>query len=79
METIRQNIKINIFQRLNVRHLKMNTAVAFSSPAIKETINKFSILENKEVFYQWLVGFTEGDGTFSIYLSKNTKKINFFI
>lgn len=29
-------------------------------------VNKTTFLENKEIFSQWLVGFTDGDGTFSI-------------
>jgi LAGLIDADG endonuclease len=29
-------------------------------------INKKTLSENKHLFYQWLVGFTDGDGTFSI-------------
>lgn len=29
-------------------------------------LNKTTFLENKELFLQWLVGFTDGDGTFSI-------------
>lgn len=47
-------------QRLNVEH-----------PS-KITLNKTNNIttqvlnQNKELFYQWLVGFTDGDGTFSI-------------
>ena len=29
-------------------------------------ITKQTLRKNKEIFYQWLVGFTDGDGTFSI-------------
>lgn len=36
-------------------------------------MNKKSLLENKEIFYQWLVGFTDGDGTFSINRQSNNK------
>jgi hypothetical protein len=48
MKTIRQDIKIsglmaiNIFQRLNVRHLKIYST----------SLNKTTLLENKEIFYQ---------------------------
>jgi len=38
-------------------------------------MNKTTLIENKNVFYQWLVGFTDGDGTFSISISNN--KITF--
>lgn len=75
MKTIRQDIQSqeiqaqNIFQRLNVRHLKYNSALL-------QSINNKTFLENKELFHQWLVGFTDGDGTFSIYLNKKDKKIS---
>jgi hypothetical protein len=35
-------------------------------------VNKHTFSENIEIFYQWLVGFTDGDGTFSI-VSQNNK------
>jgi len=60
-------LDINIFQRLHVRHLNNYSLLH---------ITKKTLLENKETFHQWLVGFTDGDGTFSIYLSPQTKKIN---
>ena len=51
-------------QRLNVEHLTKLT----SSSTASETNNftKQVLNQNKELFYQWLVGFTDGDGTFSI-------------
>jgi len=60
-------------QRLNVEHPSNFTTVSslynsnknnninFSPSGLKQTLNK-----NKELFYQWLVGFTDGDGSFSI-------------
>ncbi|OSX56135.1 hypothetical protein POSPLADRAFT_1077977, partial [Postia placenta MAD-698-R-SB12] len=54
-------------QRLNVGHLISNLS------AIQMNMNKKSLLENKEIFYQWLVGFTDGDGTFSINRQSNNK------
>jgi hypothetical protein len=62
LKIIRLNKLINLYyfnfihQRLNVRHLISN----FS------TLNKTSVSENKDIFHQWLVGFTDGVGTFSI-------------
>ncbi len=35
-------------------------------------INKHSLSENKALFEQWLVGFTDGDGSFSV-INQNTK------
>jgi len=52
-----------IHQRLNVEPLKKN---------ISTHVNKHTLLENNEIFNQWLVGFTDGDGTFSI-VSQNNK------
>jgi hypothetical protein len=84
------NTGSNTLQRLHVRHLKYYSlpslrqgAQATQSlvPLVRGReallhITKNTLLENKEIFYQWLVGFTDGDGTFSIYLSPQTKKIN---
>jgi hypothetical protein len=52
-------IKFIIHQRLNVEHpYKLtNNNINFT----RQILN-----QNKELFYQWLVGFTDGDGTFSI-------------
>lgn len=51
-------VKFNTHQRLNVEH---------PSKLIKTNhINTQALNQNKELFYQWLVGFTDGDGTFSI-------------
>jgi hypothetical protein len=52
---------VNFFthQRLNVEH---------PSKFINNITTKLLNL-NKELFYQWLVGFTDGDGTFSISYS----------
>jgi len=36
-----------------------------------KAINKTTLIENKDIFNQWLVGFTDGDGTFSISISNN--------
>jgi hypothetical protein len=60
-----------IHQRLNVRHLisKFSTL----------NINKNSLSENKDIFYQWLVGFTDGDGTFSIARQNNNWSLIFQI
>jgi hypothetical protein len=33
-------------------------------------MNKFSLNENKEIFFQWLVGFMDGDGSFTISCQK---------
>ena len=47
-------------QRLNVEH-PSNLASANTN-----NITTLSLNQNKELFYQWLVGFTDGEGTFSI-------------
>jgi hypothetical protein len=40
-------------------------------------VNKTTFLENKEIFSQWLVGFTDGDGTFSIARQNGTWALEF--
>jgi hypothetical protein len=58
-----------IYQRLNVEHL----IKLFST----FNINKNSLSDNKNIFYQWLVGFTDGDGTFSIVRQNNKWSLTF--
>ena len=36
-----------------------------------------SLNQNKEIFYEWLVGFTDGDGTFSISYSNGKWSLGF--
>jgi hypothetical protein len=47
-------------QRLNVEH-PSNITMTKTNIITTQALN-----QNKELFYQWLVGFTDGDGTFSI-------------
>jgi hypothetical protein len=42
------------------------TFTDLTKPSLTNNITKETINQNKEFFYQWLVGFTDGDGTFSI-------------
>ena len=42
-------------------------------------VSKFSLSDNKELFNQWLVGFTDGDGTFSIVRQNNKWSLTFKI
>ena len=53
-------------QRLNVEHPKDIKLIHDHS----KSINKNLLYSNKENFYQWLVGFTDGDGSFTIYGQK---------
>ena len=52
------------YQRLYIRHLTTYSSISNTCFS--------SVSENKEMFYQWLVGFTDGDGTFSMYRQKNS-------
>lgn len=52
-------------QRLNVEHP--------NNYDHSRKINKSKYYENKDNFHQWLVGFTDGDGSFTIYRSKDGK------
>jgi len=53
-------VKYIAHQRLNVEHPSKLAS------AVTNNITTLSLNQNKELFYQWLVGFTDGDGTFSI-------------
>lgn len=66
-----------IHQRLNVRHLILKF-IKFSKFSTLN-INKNSLSENKDIFHQWLVGFTDGDGTFSIARQNNNWSLIFQI
>ena len=74
-----KSFRIN-HQRLNVGHLIAGlfffTGKSFSSFLNHNKItqmNKNLLSENKEIFDQWLVGFTDGDGTFSINRQNDQK------
>jgi len=58
-----------IHQRLNVEHL-ISQFSTFN-------INKNSLSENRNIFHQWLVGFTDGHGTFSIVRQNNKWSLTF--
>jgi len=54
---------------------------SFKYPSETESITRFSLIEDKcgtcdFCFYQWFVGYTDGDGCFSIYVNNITNKIN---
>ncbi|KAH7916837.1 homing endonuclease, partial [Leucogyrophana mollusca] len=79
-------IKSNfIYQRLNVEHLISLLSFRLKVKAMKGSnfstcnVNKNSLSENKFIFYQWLVGFTDGDGTFSIVRQNNKWSLTFKI
>lgn len=60
-------------QRLNKEHpnnFKLNDH--------SKSINRFKYYENKDNFHQWLVGFTDGDGSFSIIRVAEGKWTLFF-
>lgn len=71
----------------NTRLVKYNKKFKFSHQRLNVgnpisrfstfNINKNSLTENKDMFYQWLVGFTDGDGSFSILYSNNTWSLSF--
>jgi len=57
------NCIFNNHQRLNVEQSKNINLIYDHS----KFINRFKFYSNKEEFYNWLVGFTDGDGSFSIH------------
>jgi len=82
-------ILLNIFlcnsllhQRLNVKQLinLSKSKLKFKYSTFKPfNVNKKGLNENKDMFNQWLVGFTDGDGTFSISNSNNKWSLSFQI
>lgn len=58
-------------QRLNVEHLISHFSTF--------NVNKNSLSENTNMFQQWLVGFTDGDGSFSIIRQNNKWNLTFKI
>ena len=54
-------VNLFIHQRLNVEH---SSNIIANLKNINITTQELT--KNKELFHQWLVGFTDGDGTFSI-------------
>jgi hypothetical protein len=69
------NIITIAYQRLNVGHLI--NIISKPREVRYVSVNKTSLSENKEVFFQWLVGFTDGDGTFSIVRQKEKWSLTF--
>lgn len=63
-----------IHQRLNIGHFTKYFYSSFPDPNGRGSINNY----NRESFYKWLVGFTDGDGSFSIFRSKDNKWTLFF-
>nr|QJQ35436.1 LAGLIDADG endonuclease [Fusarium bactridioides] len=62
-------------QRLNVEHPNNNNNNLLDH---SRSINRFKYYENKDNFHQWLVGFTDGDGSFSIVRVAERKWTLFF-
>ena len=54
-------------QRLNIEQLKNNRLLHNHS----KYINRINISSNKNNFYQWLVGFVDGDGSFTFTYQKS--------
>jgi hypothetical protein len=50
-----------------------------TKPSLTNNITKQTLNQKKEFFYQWLVGFTDGDGTFSIVYQNGKWSLTFKI
>lgn len=69
-----QNVlMLNSHQRLNVEHSN-NIKIYDHS----RSINRFKYNEDQDNFHQWLVGFTDGDGSFSVIRLAEGKWTLFF-
>jgi hypothetical protein len=69
MFTDKENTRLVKFNKLSHQRLNVGNLISNFSTF---NINKNSLAENKEMFYQWLVGFTDGDGSFFIGPNKNS-------
>ena len=68
-----KTIRLSKISKLNYFiHQRLNVGLLFSQNFKFSTFNKNLLSQNKNIFYKWLVGFTDGDGTFSIS-NKNNK------
>jgi len=65
------NLMSSNHQRLNIEQSEYNNNLMYDH---SKFINRSKLYENKEEFYHWLVGFTEGDGSFSICHQKKICK-----
>lgn len=62
----------SIFQRLNI--IKQNNKLKFKR--LFSNLNSFNNKNNEDI-KKWLVGFTDGEGTFNVYTNKVNNKIIF--
>lgn len=69
-----RHFSVTAHQRLNKEH--PNTSLQIYDHS--KSVNKSKFNENIDNFHQWLVGFTDGDGSFTIYRAKEGKWILFF-
>ena len=76
LKTIRLSIICKI---THFTHQRLNVGLLFSHLPKFSTFNKKSLSQNKDIFFQWLVGFTDGDGTFSISHQNNKWSLAFKI
>ena len=71
-----EHLIYNFFSGLkNLSKVYVNNIITLKNVSV----NKNSISENKELFYQWLVGFTDGDGSFSIIRQNNKWNLTYKI
>lgn len=68
-----KQFSLSAHQRLNKEHPNILQLHDHS-----KAVNKSKYNENIDNFQQWLVGFTDGDGSFTIYRAKEGKWVLFF-
>ena len=75
-----KTIRLSKISKLNYFiHQRLNVGLLFSQNFKFSTFNKNLLSQNKNIFYKWLVGFTDGDGTFSISNQNNKWSLAFKI
>jgi LAGLIDADG endonuclease len=65
-----------VHQRLNVEYYNLITTNLIKNINNK-SLNSLFKSDNKQEFYEWLVGFTDGDGTFSVNYQNNQWSLTF--
>jgi len=63
-----KELKCSFHQRLHTE----NSNIKYNLHNHSRSINRYKLDENKDNFYQWLVGFTDGDGSFSLITRKSS-------
>lgn len=76
---IHQRLNMIIYRniRLSFSKIKDNNLPSINNSENKIKLDKYYKKDNNLNFEEWLVGFTDGDGTFNIFINKEETKVTF--